>query len=56
MVRRVTIHKARTIDGELLPVITIYETGVTKEQIKRLNKYTKQHFLLVQNENSYEMR
>lgn len=49
MTRRVTIHKSRTTDGELLQVITIYEPGINKESIKQLSRFDKHHGVLVFN-------
>ncbi|MDX8367888.1 hypothetical protein [Cytobacillus sp. IB215665] len=49
--RHVAAHNGLTIDREDLQVITIYETGISKEQIKAQNQYCKRWGLLVQSEN-----
>lgn len=43
VIRRYTEHTAKSIDHERLMVITVYEHGVTKEQIKQDNIYSKKH-------------
>lgn len=54
MTRRVTIHKSRTTDGELLQVVTIFEPGLSKESIKSMNTYYKHHEVLVFNRYSHK--
>lgn len=56
MVRRVTVHHHKTIDNELLPVITIFEPGINKEQVKKINRFSKRHHVLVKRGENYEMR
>lgn len=46
-IRRVTEHKAKTVDNELLQVATIWEQGMTKEKIKKELPYSKKHHVLV---------
>ncbi|WP_445506813.1 hypothetical protein [Niallia sp. 03190] len=53
MTRRVTKHIARTTDNEDLEIITIYESGLRKEEVKRLNPYNKKHNVLIRNGDSY---
>lgn len=43
MIRRYTEHIARNVERDKLLVITVYEPGVKKEQIKQDNCYTKKH-------------
>lgn len=43
MIRRYTTHIAKNVEREPLLVITIYEQGMKKEQVKKVNKYTKKH-------------
>jgi len=50
MVRRVTQHRAKTVDNEFLQVITIWEPGVNKEQVKKMLPFTKRHHVLVYDE------
>lgn len=56
MVRRVVQHVAVSVDRERLTVITIYETGINKEQIKRLNEFSKKHEVLVPSDSGYEWK
>jgi len=56
MVRRMTIHKHITSDRELLPVITIFEPGINKERVKKINRFSKRHYVLIKNGKDYEMR
>lgn len=43
MIRRYTEHTRISSDRERLLVITVYESGVNKEQIKQENRFTKKH-------------
>lgn len=43
MVRRYTEHISRNVERDKLIVITVYEQGIKKEQIKHENVYTKKH-------------
>jgi len=54
MIRRVTEHQAKSIDREYLSVLTIYEPGINKEQVKKINKYSKKHHVLVSRQDKYE--
>lgn len=56
MVRRVVQHIAKSIDNEKLLVVTIYETGINKEQIKRLNEFSKKHEVLVPSKSGCEWK
>lgn len=54
MTRRVVHHKAMSVDREELNVITIYEPGIKKEDIKKMNKYSKRHGVLVKRGHFYD--
>lgn len=54
MTRRVTVHKSRTKENELLTVVTVYEPGINKERIKQMNRYSKRHHVLVPYRNNYK--
>jgi hypothetical protein len=47
MTRRVAFHQAKSSDGELFQVVTIFEPGVNKETVKKENQFTKRHQVLV---------
>ena len=49
VIRRYTVHTARSIDDEILRVITIYEPFMTKKRIKKLNRFTKKYGQVVTN-------
>lgn len=51
--RRITEHLARTNDCELLQVVTIWEEGIKKRDIK--NKYSKSHAFLVKRGQKYKL-
>jgi hypothetical protein len=46
MIRRVSTHQARTNDNELLTVVTVFEPGIRKQDVNRLNQYCKTHAFL----------
>jgi hypothetical protein len=52
--RRVMEHMATTADCELLQVITVFETGINKETIRKMNPYTKKIDLLVHNGEKFD--
>lgn len=54
--RRVITHTARSVDKEKLTIISIYEPGVSKQQIKLDNRYSKKHEVLVSNGDSYRYK
>lgn len=56
MTRRVTLHQARSKDGESLQIITVFESGVKKEQVKLENRYSKRHEVLVPIGDSYDYK
>ncbi|MGM7684672.1 hypothetical protein ACSVDA_21425 [Cytobacillus sp. Hm23] len=52
--RYVALHKGKSLDREKLAVVTVYETGISKQQVKADNQYSKQWGLLVQAETEAE--
>lgn len=46
MVRRVLKQYTHSIDNERLIVLTIFEDGMKKEHVKRLNEFSKRHLVL----------
>lgn len=54
--RRVVYTKARSIDHEPLQIVTVYPDGTKKEEVKRENKLTKQHSVLVWTGQTYEFK
>lgn len=56
MTRRVVEHGAESIDREKLIVVTVYEEGVNKEHIKRMNRYSKRYSTLLPRGEGYEWR
>ncbi|MEH7355093.1 hypothetical protein V7150_16165 [Neobacillus drentensis] len=52
--RRVAEHQKHTLDGEELSILTCYEEGVRKEDIKKENPFTKSHGILIFKGNSYD--
>jgi hypothetical protein len=46
MIRRISSHLARTNDNELLTVITVFEPGIRKKDVKQMNNYCKTHSYL----------
>lgn len=47
MIRSTTLHKSVSVDREELQIITVYEPGVNKQQVKKENKYSKRHGYLI---------
>lgn len=56
MIRRVVEHAATSKDREKLKIITVYESGINKEQVKEMNQYTKKHGVLIQRSGKYEFK
>ena len=54
--RRVITHTARSVDKEKLTIISIYEPGINKQQVKLENRYSKKHGVLVSNGDSYRYK
>lgn len=53
MTRRVTLQKRISIDREELQVVSIFEEGCSKQEVKRENPYMKRHQVLLREGNSY---
>ena len=51
--RRITSHLAKNNDHELLQVVTIWEEGIKKRDVK--NKYTQNHAFLVERRNKIKL-
>jgi hypothetical protein len=51
--RFVATHTAKTKDKEELTVTTIFESGITKEDIKKMNRYCKTYQVIVLDERSH---
>lgn len=45
--RRVLEQTRVSVDHENLVVLTVFENGVNKEQVKKTNEYSKRHYVLV---------
>ncbi|GLY11381.1 hypothetical protein [Pseudobacillus badius] len=56
MTRRVVETKAATLDNEQLTIITVFEKGVNKEQIKKMSGFSKTHDVLIQRGNVWEYK
>lgn len=56
MTRRVVEHSAVSLEREKLIVVTVYEEGVNKEHIKRMNGYTKHYNTLLPKGEGYEWK
>jgi len=52
--RRVAEHQKHTLDGEELSILTCYEEGVRKEDIKKENPFCKKHEILINCGTFYE--
>jgi hypothetical protein len=51
--RRVVEHQYRTSESDLLQVVTVFEEGLSKEDIKKENRYSKHHQVLVRDKDFY---
>ncbi|WP_167578632.1 hypothetical protein [Jeotgalibacillus proteolyticus] len=56
MCRHVVEHKAASIDYEPLVVIQIFEEGINKQTIKKLNRYTQKRRVLIGDPGRYEFK
>jgi len=56
MTRQVTEHTALSSDRERLSVITVYEQGINKEQVKKINRFSKRHHVLVPRGNEFDWK
>jgi hypothetical protein len=54
--RRVTVHKKRNLEDEELLIVTVFEHGVRKEDLKKWNLFSKSHEVLVRNGQNYEYK
>jgi hypothetical protein len=54
--RRVTEHQAKSRDGEKLQVVVIHQEGINKEQVKKENRYSKRHSVLVLSGHKFEFK
>ena len=54
MTRRLTTHQRVNFDGDELLILTCYEEGMKKEQIKKENPFSKKHEILINDGTSYE--
>ncbi len=54
--RRISEHEARSAEGEKLQVVVIHPEGVNKEQVKKENRFSKRHRVLVSNGFKYEFK
>jgi hypothetical protein len=56
MTRRIVEHEARNFDGEVLQVVCVYEPGMKKEDIKKIDPFSKKHQVLYFKGDSYEFK
>jgi heme-degrading monooxygenase HmoA len=54
--RRVTVHKKRNLEDEELLIVTCWEEGIKKEDLKKWNLFSKQHEVLARNGQGYEFK
>ena len=47
--RRVITYTGKSVDNEKLTIISIFESGINKQQIKTDNPYSKKHEVLISN-------
>lgn len=53
MIRRITEHQAKNSDHELLQVVTVWEEGIRKRDIK--TKYSLHHAFLTKRGQKYKL-
>lgn len=56
MTRRVVEHKYKGMDNEIYQLITVYESGINKEQIKKMNTFTKKIITLIPSGSQYDWK
>ncbi|WLR44524.1 hypothetical protein LC087_19345 (plasmid) [Bacillus carboniphilus] len=56
MTRRLASHKQKGPDNEILSVLTIYEEGLSKQDIKKMTPYSKKHGVLIKSGKVYEFK
>ena len=54
--RRVTTYSGRSVDNEKLTIISVFEPGINKQQVKKDIRYTKRHQVLVSSGDSYRYK
>jgi hypothetical protein len=55
-VRRVVEHQYRTNESDFLQVVTVFEEGLSKEDIKKENIYSKNHQVLIKRNDIYDFK
>jgi len=56
MTRRVVEHRALSKDREELMVITVFEEGLNKEQVRKESIFSKRHAVLVKRDGKYDWK
>lgn len=54
MTRRLIVHHGKTYDDEKLVIVTLFEEGYSKEEIKKEIAYCKTYETLINRGNRYE--
>lgn len=54
--RRVATYSGKSIDNERLTIISIFESGVNKQQIKTESPYSIKHEVLISNGDVYRYK
>lgn len=52
MTRCVTTHRKRTKDNEYLTIVTCFEEEVSKQEVKKMNPYSKTYQTLIFNKHT----
>lgn len=56
MARRVVETNAVSFDREQLKVLVVYEEGISKQEIRKENPYSKKHAVLYKASGAYEFK
>lgn len=56
MTRRVVETSAVSLDREKLQVLVVYEEGISKQDIRKENPYSKKHGVLYKSSGAYEFK
>jgi len=56
MTRRVTSHGKVNLDEEHLLIVTVWEEGINKEELKKRNIFSKQHGVLIKSGHFYDYK
>ncbi|KIL46954.1 hypothetical protein KP77_25230 [Jeotgalibacillus alimentarius] len=56
MCRIVTEHTAKGTDYELLAVVTVFEEGINKQTVKKLNRFSHKRLVLIDRAEGYEVK